>query len=105
MARRPRTWKCERDGQTVTDGYCPSCELYSAAVHAQKTAAQHIASEKVPGARDAWLNEYGVFAYVDGVSVQVGTPEEAAPFDQMTNAACRVVKFMEPPPRKKKKAG
>jgi len=101
---RSRTWKCERDGNTVTNGYCPSCELYNAAVHAQRTAAQYIAKQKAPGAKRAWLNAYGVFAWVDGVAVQLGTPEEAAPFSGLTTATILVTKFREPPPRSKVKS-
>lgn len=88
--REQRTWRCEYDGETVVDGYCPSCELYNAAVHAQQTAAQHIATQKAPEARDAWLNEYGVFARVGDVTMQLGSAEEAAPFSALTGEARRV---------------
>ena len=74
--------------------YCPSCEMYNAAVEAQQRAAQALAKVHdcdVNGR--AWLNEYGVFAYRDGVCVQIGTPEMAAPFVALTSAALRVTAF------------
>jgi hypothetical protein len=82
---------------------CPSCNLYNAAVHAQKAAAEHIAKTADSTATGAWLNEYGVFAWVDckdsghpdvkRVCTQLGTPEEAAPFAALTGAARQVTKF------------
>jgi hypothetical protein len=96
-----RTWTCERDGQTVTDRYCPSCELYNAAVHAQQEAARYIATSKVSAAAGAWLNEYGVFAWVDGKTVQLGSKEEAAPFAALTGATIRVKTFCARPTRSK----
>ena len=73
------------------DRHCPSCELYNAAVAGQKAAADSIARSRQPKAKDAWLNEYGVFAWVGGVVLQLGAPEEAAPFVALTRAANRVL--------------
>lgn len=76
---------------------CPSCALYDAAVRAQQVAAQNIACRQHSRATRAWLNEYGVFAFIDGISMQVGTPEEAAPFVALTSAARRVTEFQRSP--------
>lgn len=98
---------CEQCGQQLVDNVCLSgCLLYNAAVTAAKVAAQHIASARLPGARDAYLNEYGIFAWVflpkpgksrsksdPGVLVQIGSAEEAAPFDRLTTVAIKVKKF------------
>lgn len=81
-------WTCDYDGMRVPHGkQCPSCELYNAAVAAQRAAAADIATERNPKAESAWLNEHGIFAFVDGATVQLGTPEEAAPFVALTTAA------------------
>jgi hypothetical protein len=77
------------------DWHCPSCELYNAAVAALKAAAESIARNRQPKAKDAWLNEYGVFAWVDGVVTQLGAPEETAPFVALTKAATRVTTFLD----------
>jgi len=71
---------------------CPSCNLYNAAVRAQQAAAKQIAEDFNPRADRAWLNEHGVFAYLDGVTVQPGTPAMAAPFVALT-AVVRTVRF------------
>ena len=76
---------------------CPSCDLYNAAVTAQNAAALEIARNYHPHARDAWLNEHGIFAWIDGVTVQVGSKEQAAPFTAMTSAARRVITFQPRP--------
>ena len=101
---RIRKWRCEYDGAEVVNGYCPSCELYNAGVHAQQAGASYLAKQKHPRAVHAWLNEYGVFAWVNGVSLQVGTPEEAAPFVELTAAARRVKTFAAPLDRSKTSA-
>jgi len=77
---------------------CPSCTLYNAAVAAQKAAAACIAKAFDPTATDAWLNEYGVFAWINSpaghrVCDQVGTKEEAAPFVALTGGARKVTAF------------
>ena len=74
---------------------CPSCDLYNAAVNAQQVAAFRIAQSRFPRVEEseAWLNEHGVFAYVDGIARQVGTEEEAAPFVALTGAARKVTVF------------
>jgi hypothetical protein len=77
------------------DRHCPSCELYNAAVAGLKAAADSIARNRQPKAKDAWLNEYGVFAWVDGVVMQLGSPEETAPFVALTKAATRVTAFLD----------
>lgn len=81
---------------------CPSCNLYNAAVTAQNAAAQEIARNYDPSARDAWLNEHGVFAWIDDVTVQVGSFYEAQPFVRMTAAARHVVTFQtkKSPPKR-----
>ena len=84
--------------ESTGDWHCPSCELYNAAVAALKAAAGSIARNRQPKAKDAWLNEYGVFAWVDGVVMQLGAPEEAAPFNALTGAAARVTTFMDEKP-------
>jgi hypothetical protein len=79
---------------------CSSCELYNTAVAAQKAAAHDLATRRYPDAKDAWLNEHGVFARVDGIAIQLGSPEEAAPFVALT-AAARRVKVFQPRPAAK----
>lgn len=76
---------------------CPSCALYDAAVQAQHVAATAIAHRQYARASGAWLNEYGVFADINGIKMQVGTPEEAAPFVALTGAARRVTEFQRAP--------
>lgn len=61
--------------------------LYNGACAAQRAAAQAIADERMPGARGAWLNEFGIFAYRNGCAVVLGTAAEAAPFVGLTRAA------------------
>lgn len=79
----------EKDG-----GSCPACFLYNGAVAAQKAAATEIALQRNQTARDAWLNEYGIFARVDTeagpVTIQLGSEEEAAPFVYLTGAIRRI---------------
>lgn len=75
---------------------CLSCGLYNAAVEAQQAAAKRIALDFHPSAKDAWLNEYGVFADVEGIKRQVGTPEQAAPFVALTSATRKVTTFWQP---------
>ncbi len=81
------------------DWHCPSCELYNAAVAGMKAAADSIARSRRPTAKDAWLNEYGIFARVDGVTMQLGTPAESAPFVALTGAARQVGAFWVEPPK------
>lgn len=69
--------------------HCPSCELYNAAVAAQRAAAQSIAEARFPGAKDAFLNVHGVMAWVGGVCMEVGSASEAAPFAKLTGAVRR----------------
>ena len=76
---------------------CSSCELYNTAVAAQKAAAHDLATRRYPGAVGAWLNEYGIFAHVGDQAIQVGSPEEAAPFVALTDAARRVKVFLPRP--------
>jgi len=85
--------RCDFCNTTLRADACPSCELYNAAVDAQRAAANRIARDYHPNAKDAWLNRYGVFAWIDGVTRQVGTPEQAAPFDALTGAARKVTGF------------
>lgn len=93
--------RCEYDGTELTPRErCPSCELYNAGVMAQQAAAAHIAMSYHLRAKDAWLNDHGVFAWIDGVTVQVGTPEQAAPFIDVTRAARRVTEFRRATPAK-----
>jgi hypothetical protein len=80
----------------LANGDCRSCNLYNAAVVAQQAAALHIAKTVEPRASRAWLNEYGVFAWVRGKAVRVGTSEQAAPFVALTSAARRVTFSSEP---------
>lgn len=77
---------------------CPSCDLYNAAVRAQQAAAKEIASAYHVRAKDAWLNQYGVFADIDGIKRQIGTPEQAAPFAALTAAARKVKAFWKETP-------
>jgi hypothetical protein len=84
---KAREFICENDGATRTRKLCRSCALYNAAVAGAETAAQRFAESVDPRAKRAWVNQYGIFAYVDGVSVQLGSAEEAAPFDQLTTSA------------------
>ena len=86
--------RCDFCNRTLTEwDTCDACDLYNAAVAAQKAAAQSVALSFDDGATDAWLNQYGVFAWVDGVTMQVGTPEQAAPFVALTGQSRRVTAF------------
>ena len=86
--------KCEHDGTALSKGErCPSCTLYNAAVTAINAAAQEIASSYDRTARDAWMNDHGIFAWIGGVTAMVGTPEQAAPFCALTSAARKVTEF------------
>lgn len=78
---------CEDCGIQLVGNVCPSCELYNAAVAAQHAAAESIAKSAHPDAERAWLNQYGVFAWVDGVSQEVAGPNVSAPFVALTQAA------------------
>jgi hypothetical protein len=92
---------CNHPFRTDQDGdfVCDSCDLYNAAVAAQKAAAQHIATAFDRRAKNAWLNEFGVFAQIgELMAVQVGTPEQAAPFFELTGEARRVKKFQTKDP-------
>jgi hypothetical protein len=82
----------------ATKWRCPSCDLYAAAIDAQQAAANSIARSRSPKAKYAFLNEYGVFAWVGDVLMQLGSPEEAAPFKALTQAAIRVTAFMDEEP-------
>lgn len=46
-----------------------------------------LATSRRPEATGAWLNQFGIFAWVDGVVRQLGTKAEAAPFVALTTAA------------------
>lgn len=72
---------------------CRACELYDATVAARQAAAQSIATARFPGAKDAWLNALGIWAWVDDECRSVGTPEEAAPFVALVDAARKVSAF------------
>lgn len=72
-------WKTKRD--------CQACGLYNAAVAAQNAAANRIAKDTDPRAVNAWLNEFGVFAWVNGVTVQLAPAYHAAPFAALTREA------------------
>ena len=76
----------------IPNGECPSCELYNAAVRAQKAAAMSIAKSINPRATGAYLNEYGVLAWVNGQCVFIAGPKVSAPFVALT-AATRLVVF------------
>lgn len=82
--------RCEYCMWWKTRNSACGCSLYNAGVAAQNAAAQSIADARHPGAQGAWLNEYGVFAVVNGVSQQVGTAQEAAPFVALTSQMNRV---------------
>lgn len=84
---------CDCGRAYARNGTCPSCELYNAAVEAQQVAAQRIARAFHKRAIGAWLNEHGVFADINGIKRQVGSPEQAAPFVALTGAARRVITF------------
>lgn len=90
-----KDWQCDCGRRVSGRDTCPSCDLYNAAVHAQKAAAQRIAKDFDHRARDAWLNEHGVFAWIGASTAQVGTREQAAPFVALTGAARRVITFQE----------
>jgi hypothetical protein len=67
---------------------CASCDLYNAAIAAQKAAAECMARDAGadPDGR-AWLNEYGVFAVIKGVHTMIAPPSHAAPFVALKQAA------------------
>jgi hypothetical protein len=98
--RRAKIWppSCAACGRALApDEACPSCLLYNAAVAAQHAAAKQIANDHVPPAKDAWLNEHGVFGWVGGVCKQIGTKQMAAPFVALTGQARRVIAFQVKP--------
>ena len=100
MARRKPKFECGNacsrcdfcGSPVISNGECPSCLAYNAAVAAQKVAAMEIARAFNARAQRAWLNEHGVFAWVRGKAVQVALADIAAPFVALTGAA-RKVKF------------
>lgn len=94
--------RCSGCGHQVVNRRCDSCNLYNAAVAAQRAAASAIAKAIQPDARGAYLNEYGVFAWVGDRLMQLGTPEQAAPFASLTTAARATKTFWDP--RKRRKA-
>lgn len=87
--------RCGNCSTTLREGDdgCPACELYNAAVAAQGAAAQHLASDRFPGSERAWLNEFGVFAFLHGRSITVASAEEAKPFAALTSEALRLRRF------------
>ena len=72
------------------DSTCGSCALYNAAVAAQRAAAMSVAKAFNPRCTKPWLNDHGIFAWIDGHTVRVGTAAMAAPFVALT-AAVRIV--------------
>ena len=74
--------RCEHCGRTERpDGSCAACELHQAAVLGVEVAVKKLALSRNPRVNgSAWVNRYGIFALVDGVTVQIGSSEEAAPF-------------------------
>jgi len=91
--------QCEFCSNDMQDERCPSCELYDAACDAQDAAAKSIAASRTkPHAKigRAWLNDHGIFAMIDGIAEQLGTPEEAAAFDCTTRARA-ITTFWEKP--------
>lgn len=91
------TDRCDFCGTTLrepsrprVDDKCPSCELYNGAVAAQQAAAKSISEDRFPGSERPWLNQYGIFAFLNGRTIEVGTAEEAAPFAALTTAARKV---------------
>ncbi len=97
--------KCEYDGMALTKGErCPSCVLYNAAITAINVAADEIAKAYDRTARDAWMNDHGIYAWIGNVTVMVGSPEQAAPFVALTGATRRVITFRRPPAKAKKSA-
>ena len=85
---------CDFCGTDLIDNRCPSCDLYNAAVSAIQAAAQRIVRNRGGDPKEpCWVNEYGIFGWRDGKCVQMGTPEEAAPFEALTSAARKVTVF------------
>ena len=83
--------------QLRENGSCRSCELYNAAVAAMNAAARSIANaSECDPLSPAWLNEYGIFGWRDGVLREVGTPEEAALFSGLTQAARNLKREAKP---------
>jgi hypothetical protein len=82
--------RCEICGTELQAGECLSCQLYNAAVRAQKAAAKSIARDR--GAEPSHLNETGVYGWRDGQCMLIATAEEAAPFAALTTRA-RAVRY------------
>ena len=82
--------RCECGSKVATGNRCPSCVLYNAAVEAQKAAASYLAKEFHPRASRAWMNEHGVFAWLNGHTMQVAGPKVSAPFERAITASRRV---------------
>lgn len=87
-----RCSNCSTELREADDG-CPACELYNAAVAGQRAAAQCLATDRFPGSKGAWLNEYGVFAFLHGRSVTVASAGEAKPFASLTSEALKIRRF------------
>lgn len=84
---------CIHCGERLAGGaYCRGCALYNAAVDAQRAAAESFARAIDHRAKDAWLNEYGIFAWVDGVVHEFAGSTEVAPFAALTSAALAVAR-------------
>jgi hypothetical protein len=87
-----RCGNCSTTLRESDDG-CPACELYNAAVAAQGAAARQLASDRFPRSERAWLNEFGVFAFLNGHSIEVASAAEAKPFAALTSEALRLRRF------------
>lgn len=91
--RQPRPYNCEcGSGMPVLSHsrFCASCEAYNAAVAAVYAAAESLAKARcyghIPGS--AWINDRGCFATTkDKCGVLVASPEEVAPFVDLTERA------------------
>lgn len=79
---------------------CPRCVLCSAGISAVHAAALYLGKQLDPKCERAHMNEYGIFADVNGAYGQIGTPEMAAPFMELHNAIDKVAE-----PRLKKAGG
>jgi hypothetical protein len=84
--------RCHHCNVEMKKKRCPRCDLYNAACVAASAAAEYIAKRRhgKKHIEAPWLNVYGIYAYVDGINLQVGSADEAKPFCDCIDAASRV---------------
>lgn len=96
--RQPRPYNCScGSGMPVLSHseFCASCEAYNAAVAAVHAAAESLAKARCNGHihGKAWINKFGCFAATkEQNGILVASPEEVAPFAELTECARKAAK-------------